>query len=146
MSRARSDDFEYGVFPVKKSDGVGMKDEGVGPGIVDNHDAYHALYPTMRRVMVEEGVYMHRHYAASVCTPSRKQLLTGRSVATQGNGEWNGVRPRYSLLSDKLKQAGYKTKMLGKCALHRLDTLAKGGWSRLLTPTARVLFPRRPPR
>ena len=59
-------------------------------------------------------MYLNRHYTASVCSPSRKQLLSGRSVWSQGNGDWLPIRPRYSLISDKLKQAGYTNHFLGK--------------------------------
>ena len=34
--------------------------------------------------------------------------------APQGNGDWLPIRPRYSLISDKLKQAGYTNHFVGK--------------------------------
>ena len=101
-------DWEYGMFPISTSDTpVDMKDYGAGPGLAPNDPIYTQMYPNVRKHFVEEGMYMNRHYAASVCSPSRKQLLSGRSVWSQGNGDWLPIRPRYSLISDKLKQANY---------------------------------------
>ena len=71
-----------------------MKGYADGPGIGPNKDLCDIVYPTVRKHMVEEGLYLHRHYAASVCSPSRKQLLTGRAV-------WSQVRS--SRLSTRLR-------------------------------------------
>jgi arylsulfatase A-like enzyme len=136
------DDWEWGMFPIHNSDTPSdMKDASTGPGLPPNNPIYSQMYPTIRRHMVEDGIYLSRHYAQSVCSPSRKQLLSGRSVwsqvryaytslsptpisvhdllcASQGNGDWLPIRPRYSLISDKLKQAGYTNHFVGKwCVL-----------------------------
>lgn len=90
-----TDDWEYAAFPIQSTDTPSdMKGANDGPGLVDNDAAYNGIYPNLRKHIVENGFYMHRHYAASVCTPSRKQILSGRSVATQDNGEWFPIRPR----------------------------------------------------
>jgi arylsulfatase A-like enzyme len=62
-----------------------MKGFSDGPGYLDNRAIFKDLFPTIRKHMVEDGMYLHRHYAASVCSPSRKQLIAGRSV-------WSHVR------------------------------------------------------
>jgi arylsulfatase A-like enzyme len=110
-----TDDWEYASFPIHASDGSAqMKGAGQGPGIVDNDPMYDDLYPATRKWFVEEGLYLHRHYVTPICTPSRKQAISGRLITTQGNGEWNPLRPRYTTIAEKLKQAGYNTHMLGK--------------------------------
>ena len=106
------------MFPVHTADTPSdMKDSGVGPGLAPNDPVYSQMYPTIRKHFIEDGLYLNRHYAASVCTPSRKQLLSGRGVWSQNNGDWLPIRPRYSLISDKLKQVGYTNHFVGKwCA------------------------------
>lgn len=103
------------MFPIHTSDTPSdMKDAAQGPGLAPNDPVYSQMYPNIRHHLINNGMYLNRHYAASVCTPSRKQLLSGRSVWSQSNGDWLPIRPRYSLISDKLKQAGYTNHFVGK--------------------------------
>jgi hypothetical protein len=112
-NRARLRSWDWSSFPVTAADtpvdSKGYDANAQGGHYPDNDPLFKDLFPSMRKHLVEEGLVLNRHYAASVCTPSRKQLLSGRSVATQGNGEWEPVRPRYTILPEKLKAAGYKT-------------------------------------
>lgn len=112
-NRARLRSWDWSSFPVTAADtppdSKGYDANAQGGHYPENDPLFKDLFPTMRTHLVERGLVMNRHYAASVCTPSRKQVLTGRSVATQGNGEWEPVRPRYTILPEKLKAAGYKT-------------------------------------
>jgi len=111
------------MFPIHTSDTPSdMKDAAQGPGLAPNDPVYSQMYPNIRHHMINNGMYLNRHYAASVCTPSRKQLLSGRSVWSQSNGDWLPIRPRYSLISDKLKQAGYTNHFVGKWCVFRSNS------------------------
>ena len=102
-----TDDWEYASFPIHASDGSSeMKGAGQGPGIVNNDPMYDDLYPATRKWFVEDGLYLHRHYATPVCTPSRKQAMSGRLITTQGNGEWNPLRPRFTTIAEKAQASG----------------------------------------
>ena len=114
------------MFPIHASDTPAtMKDSAAGPGLAPNDPMYSQMYPNVRKHFVEEGMYLNRHYTASVCSPSRKQLLSGRSIWSQGNGDWLPVRPRYSMISDKLKQAGYTNHFVGKW---HLGDISRRSW------------------
>lgn len=88
-------------------------DAGVNHKVMDNDQAMASLFPKIKHLQ-DEGIYMNRFYASPVCTPSRKQILSGRYVYSQGNGDWRSLRARYTTISEKLKQAGYATAGTGK--------------------------------
>ncbi|HHT25908.1 MAG TPA: sulfatase-like hydrolase/transferase [Firmicutes bacterium] len=69
--------------------------------------------------LADEGVLLERAYCADpVCTPARVSLLSGLQVSR--HGAWNvGVKtnPSLSLLSHRLKSAGFATHYIGKMHL-----------------------------
>jgi len=78
--------------------------------------------------LVENGLYLDRFYVHKICSPSRSALLSGRSsihvnVENVGPDVYNpeepltgyqGVALNMTLMSGHLKQAGYKTRFVGK--------------------------------
>lgn len=69
--------------------------------------------------LATSGVLLNRHYVFKYCSPSRASFLTGRwpHHAHQWNPPQNavaGTNINMTLLPAKLKQAGYKTHMVGK--------------------------------
>ncbi|MDB9741992.1 sulfatase-like hydrolase/transferase, partial [Akkermansiaceae bacterium] len=67
--------------------------------------------------LAEEGIKFTSHYSGStVCAPSRSSLMTGQDSGNtyiRGNGEYQ-LREKDLTVAELLKQAGYKTGMIGK--------------------------------
>ncbi len=78
--------------------------------------------------LLAEGINLNRHYAYSWCAPSRASVMSGRlpvhvnvnhtdnmalNVADPVSGS-GGIPTKMSLVSDKLKEAGYSTHYNGK--------------------------------
>mmetsp|Transcript_87 Transcript_87/g.292 ORF Transcript_87/g.292 Transcript_87/m.292 type:complete len:549 (+) Transcript_87:133-1779(+) len=70
--------------------------------------------------LYERGVELTRYYVHTVCSPSRASLMTGRYSHHNGVHNWLkpagniAVRPEEIFLSDRFKDAGYDTYMVGK--------------------------------
>ena len=87
------------------------------------------LCPTPRLdALMDEGVVLSQHFTASpVCNPSRACLLTGRYPHRTGSIdtlEWWGLERlalREQTLADLLRQAGYRTGLIGKWHLGSFD-------------------------
>lgn len=80
-------------------------------------DAAHtALLPHTRRLFVEQGVQLERHYAYSYCAPSRQSLLSGRLPinVNEDNSVCSGIPREMSTIADRLKAGGYATHFVGK--------------------------------
>lgn len=79
-----------------------------------------ALTPTIDQ-LARTGVRLENYYVEPKCTPTRSQLLSGRSQIHTGLQHKN-ILPKQALalpldsptLADKLKEAGYSTHMVGK--------------------------------
>ena len=72
--------------------------------------------------MAREGLRFTTHYAgATVCLPSRCALMTGRDMghaSIRGNGDHTLDPAQETLLPMALRQAGYRTAMIGKSSVH----------------------------
>lgn len=67
-----------------------------------------------------DGIQMHAHYApAPVCAPSRASLFLGRHQgnAPIRNNQFDKALPNQPNLASTLKQAGYRTALIGKYGL-----------------------------
>lgn len=75
--------------------------------------------PNLAR-LAETGVWLTDFYVtASVCTPTRAALLTGRHqirtlMVTVNYFEWRGLLPWEMTLAEELQEEGYATAMVGK--------------------------------
>uniref|UniRef100_A0A7S3LSJ3 Sulfatase N-terminal domain-containing protein n=1 Tax=Aplanochytrium stocchinoi TaxID=215587 RepID=A0A7S3LSJ3_9STRA len=71
--------------------------------------------------MANEGIILDRHYAHWHCSPSRRSFLTGRLSYHTGeplsDPEDDHLDVRWTWISEKLKQAGYKSWFIGKTHL-----------------------------
>lgn len=79
-----------------------------------------AFTPTMDK-LAAEGIKLNRHYAMSMCTPTRAALLTGRHPVQLGMqhslilpaAPW-GLPLTETILPQYLKKGGYEAHMVGK--------------------------------
>lgn len=85
--------------------------------------------PFMDSMAQNDGVIFTSHYTQSVCTPARAALMTGRYPLHTGMQyemveptiEW-GLQLKEQLLPEVLRDAGYKTHMVGKWHLGHHST------------------------
>eukprot|EP00966_Prymnesium_polylepis_P033889 788127-Prymnesium_polylepis.1 len=75
-----------------------------------------AIYPTIKRDFIDNGIELKRMYSSSICGPSRRSLLSGRHFAKVGrhNNDCPALPLDMDTLFDSLKKSGYKTALFGK--------------------------------
>ena len=68
--------------------------------------------------LADAGIRLGRHYAYTVCSPTRRSILSGRFPATLGAGQagtCTDLLPLpFTLVSEKLNQSGYSCHFVGK--------------------------------
>ena len=68
--------------------------------------------------LADAGIRLSRHYAYSVCSPTRRSILSGRFPVTLGAGQagvCDDLLPLpFTLLSEKLNRSGYSCHYVGK--------------------------------
>lgn len=74
------------------------------------------LLPAMTRWLRREGFLLERHYAAELCAPSRRSLMSGRWPinANYDGSQCSGLPLTMTTLADHMKAAGYTTHFVGK--------------------------------
>lgn len=98
------------------------------------HNPAHTSTPHLD-LLVKDGIELDRHYIFWYCAPSRSSFLTGR-LPIHVNEDFDDCTPEgtaphnMTLISNKLKQAGYATHQVGKWgvgqASHRSLPNARG--------------------
>lgn len=125
--------------------------DDLGAGDMGATGNRHIRTPNLDR-LAREGALLPNHYAsAPVCTPSRAGLLTGRYPVRTGMAvgvtyphSTSGLPQTETTIATVLKQAGYRTAMLGKWHLgstreswptaHGFDRFWGVPWSNDMTP------------
>lgn len=74
------------------------------------------LLPQIKRLFVDDGMQIARHYTMSYCAPSRQSLLSGRLPlhVNEENSVCSGIPRGMQTIADRLKEGGYKTHFVGK--------------------------------
>jgi len=90
---------------------------------VSTYGASDVRTPHIDRLAAEGMVFTAMHVNATVCSPSRAALLTGRYpdrvgvpgvIRTEPADSWGCFDPEVPTLADELKRAGYHTAIVGK--------------------------------
>jgi len=102
------------------ADDLGWNSLGYAKGIDGESYDFADYTPTLTK-LAGKGVIMNNYYAQEVCTPSRASLLTGRYPLSMGMQygvvepqQTNGMSLYETTIAEVLRDAGYKTHMLGK--------------------------------
>ncbi|MDQ0239505.1 sulfatase family protein [Arthrobacter bambusae] len=82
--------------------------------------------PNLDRLAAEGMVFRRGHVPAAVCQPSRSALMTGLWPHHNGAQGFEPINDRIAVINDLLKQAGYRTGILGK--VDHLQPVERFAW------------------
>jgi len=111
-----ADDYGWANFGAHRKD-AGASKQAIGETATPNMDS-----------LISEGVLLDRHYAYKICSPSRSSLQSGRLAVHVNNvntgvtvanvsdpvSGYGGIPRNMTGMAQKLRQAGYRTHMVGK--------------------------------
>ena len=104
------------------SDDLGFGDVGYSQ---PNNSSHRMSTPHMQR-MADEGLIFVTGYSGPICAPSRTTLMTGRHMGhttIRGNdGSYSPLTAQDVTVAMTLKEAGYKTALVGKWGLGDFNT------------------------
>jgi arylsulfatase A-like enzyme len=108
------------ALAAEKPNIIYIMSDDVGYGDLGCYGATHVKTPQLDRLAKEGTRFLDAHSTASVCTPTRFAFMSGRYAWRQpGTGIAPGdatllIKPGTVTVPSLLKQAGYKTGMVGK--------------------------------
>lgn len=82
--------------------------------------------PRLDALAAEGTVFQRAHVAIAVCQPSRSAIMTGRWPHRNGAEGFEPIHTGVPLLTDLLREAGYRTGILGK--VEHLQPVERFGW------------------
>jgi len=106
--------------------------DDLGYGDLSSYGAPNIRTPNLDKMAAEGQKWTNFYAAASVCTPSRAGLVTGRYPVRSGMASdvtgvlfpssKGGLPKREITIAEQLKKAGYQTALIGKWHLGHLDS------------------------
>ena len=106
--------------------------DDLGYGDLSSYGAPNIRTPNLDKMAAEGQKWTNFYAAASVCTPSRAGLVTGRYPVRSGMASdvtgvlfpssKGGLPEREITIAEQLKKAGYQTALIGKWHLGHLDS------------------------
>jgi arylsulfatase A-like enzyme len=103
--------------------------DDLGYGDLSSFGQSHFQTPSLDR-LAREGIRFTQYYAGStVCAPSRSSLMTGQHTGrtyVRGNSK-RGLRPEDVTIAEVLRDAGYRTALVGKWGLGDTSTTGEPG-------------------
>ncbi|MGV3534005.1 MAG: sulfatase-like hydrolase/transferase, partial [Chthoniobacteraceae bacterium] len=97
--------------------------DDLGHGDVSAYQKAGAQTPNIDRLAAEGMLFTRMRANATVCSPTRAALLTGRYadrvgvpgvIRTHASNSWGHLAPSVPTIADRLRKAGYHTALVGK--------------------------------
>ena len=107
------------VSAAKKPNILLIMADDLGFDSVESYGANDYSTPNMTK-LAEQGIQFNQAYATPLCTNTRVQIMTGKYQ----HRNWQGfglLHPNEKTFGHYMKEAGYKTAMVGKWQLHSYD-------------------------